>query len=195
MITLITISDTSIHQDSHGRYSLNDLHKASGGEQRHQPRYWLALQQTTELIDEIVNSGITLFPPTETKRGCRGGTYVCKELVYSYAMWISAAFALKVIRAYDSIVTGRTHPVAPEQSTRHAIITYFENNIPVCKRPVLPGEVLMTFDSYREISERVGYVPIHYEELRTLTCPEFLLLADKAEKHCLMWKKKMAMLA
>ncbi|HDT5898404.1 TPA: KilA-N domain-containing protein [Raoultella ornithinolytica] len=105
-INPIVISDIRIHNDAEGRYSLNDLHKAAGGERRHEPSNWIALQQTTELINEILNTGIPVFNPMVSKKGRYGGTYACKELVYSYAMWISAAFSLKVIRAYDALVTG-----------------------------------------------------------------------------------------
>lgn len=104
----IIISDIKIHMDAEGRYSLNDLHKAAGSEQKHKPVHWLATYQTKELIEEILKVGILTFKPTDIKKGRYGGTYVCKELVYSYAMWISAAFALKVIRAYDALVSGNT---------------------------------------------------------------------------------------
>ncbi|MFR72013.1 phage antirepressor Ant [Salmonella enterica] len=105
----IIISDIKIHMDSEGRYSLNDLHAASGKEEKHQPAFFMRRNETIELINEIFNSAdMQNKNPVNSKKGRYGGTYVCKELVYSYAMWISAAFALKVIRAYDAMVTA-TH--------------------------------------------------------------------------------------
>jgi len=97
----LSIANISVHQDKEGRYSLNDLHKAAGGEKRHGASYWLSNQQTKELIAELESTEI----PVVTIEGRNGGTFVAKELVYSYAMWISPAFHLKVIRAYDAMVT------------------------------------------------------------------------------------------
>lgn len=98
----LTITGIGIRQDADGRYSLNDLHRAAGGEQRHQPRYFLANQQTVELIAELGDSG---NPLSVVRGGADQGTYAARELVYAYAMWISPAFHLQVIRAYDALAT------------------------------------------------------------------------------------------
>ncbi|WAC70819.1 KilA-N domain-containing protein [Roseateles sp. SL47] len=95
------LEETYVRQDAHGRYSLNDLHAAAGGEKRHQPTDWLRLEQTQALIAELSNSGDSRsYRPAESSVGRYGGTYVVRELVYAYAMWISPAFNLKVIRAF-----------------------------------------------------------------------------------------------
>ena len=157
----LILEDTYVRQDEQGRFSLNDLHQAAGGEPRHQPSNWLQNQQTKELIGELgnswnsmssqpstteisrsfqavakiegrnggtyaarelVNSGIPLvsgnspdlasfgtagIPAVRTTEGRGGGTYVARELVYAYAMWISPAFHLQVIRTFDALATGR----------------------------------------------------------------------------------------
>ncbi|MBT0422955.1 KilA-N domain-containing protein [Morganella morganii] len=124
MTTQLIVSDISIRQDSTGRYSLNDLHKAAGNKEKDKPANWLRSEKTIELIDEILisqNREIKNLSqnqkPVISKSGRYGGTYVCKELVYSYAMWISAAFALKVIQAYDNLATGRITQQKQKKST------------------------------------------------------------------------------
>ncbi len=112
MSNVITIAGVAIRQDGQGRYSLNDLHRASGGEKRHGPSYWMESQQTQDLIEEL---GDTENPVSVVRGGTQQGTYVAKELVYAYAMWISAAFHLKVIRTFDTVVTGRAMaPMIPQ---------------------------------------------------------------------------------
>lgn len=107
-VKLPVIADVAIRQDSEGRYCLNDLHRASGSEAKNKPGNWLMLDQTKALASEIEIAGIAAIL---SKQGL--GTYVAKELVYSYAMWISPAFHLKVIRAYDSLVSGQA-PSVPQ---------------------------------------------------------------------------------
>jgi phage antirepressor YoqD-like protein len=101
----LSVADIPVRQDSEGRYCLNDLHQAAGHAQRHRPRYWLANRQTQALVAEMAIGGI---PPIAAKQ--RLGTFVCRELVYAYAMWISPAFHLKVIRAYDAWVRQTASP-------------------------------------------------------------------------------------
>jgi len=108
----LVISETAIRLDQEGRYCLNDLHKASGGENRHRPSMWAENSQVQELIAEIAKAGIPAL--VSIKGGTAPGTFVVKELVYAYAMWISPAFHLKVIRAYDALATSQ--PAAPSMA-------------------------------------------------------------------------------
>lgn len=105
----IAISNVSIRQNGN-LYNLNDLHKASGAENRHKPSLWLQNQQTNDLIDEIVKAGNPALDKNQhvikvVKGGNQSGTFVCKELVYAYATWISAKFFLLVIRTFDAVIS------------------------------------------------------------------------------------------
>ncbi|ECG8601179.1 KilA-N domain-containing protein [Salmonella enterica subsp. salamae] len=193
MASQIIVSDISIHQDAEGRYSLNDLHKASGGERRHRPIYWLSSQQTKELIEEIEKVEIPTFCPLESKRGCKGGTYVCKELVYAYAMWISAAFSLKVIRAYDALVTQNTQNNAiPATSTSphcYEIITSFCDGQLISRRMIQPGEILIHRDDHIEMMARSGYLVIHCNELEKMGAPELVRRIETTRRMMGLWAK------
>ena len=112
----ITILDHAINMID-GLYSLNDVHKAGGKADKHRPTFFLRNQETKELITELEGevSDVRKYtsPENEVIRvvkgnftdGIKQGTYVCKELVYRYAMWISPKFALLVIRTFDKLVT------------------------------------------------------------------------------------------
>lgn len=111
----LIIANTDIHQDTEGRFSLNDLHRASGGEDRHLPAQFLRLQQTQELIaaidrstDSQIGSDVGIPTSVSTKKGgAHQGTYGVKEVVYAYANWISADFYLRMIRTFDAVATGK----------------------------------------------------------------------------------------
>lgn len=95
-----------------GLYSLNDLHKASGGLNKHKPSLWANNKQTKDLIEEIEKAGI---PAILKKQGL--GTFVCMELVCDYASWISAKFHLHVIRVFLGAKTAEPQPTLDKLST------------------------------------------------------------------------------
>lgn len=96
-ITLV-VADIGIRQDAEGRFSLNDLHRAAGGNRRHGPGRWTRTDSFGGLVREL-EPEMALAPVQSVRGGAAPGTYVCEDLVYAYAMWISPKFCLRVIRA------------------------------------------------------------------------------------------------
>lgn len=123
----LMIGNFAIRQDEDGRYCLNDLHKASGDQRKDRPGYFIENEKTQELINVIEAEYYDVGNPTSSKKainiirgkGREQGTYAVKELIYAYAMWISAKFHLTVIRAYDAMVMqwqiNDRQSISPEQ--------------------------------------------------------------------------------
>lgn len=113
----IAIDGIEIRTDVDGRFCLNDLHKASGADVKNKPSNFLQNDKTQALVRELIVDGnpssVQIQPVSVVRGGLEQGTYVVKELVYAYAMWISAVFHLKVIRTFDSVATGRA-PALPD---------------------------------------------------------------------------------
>lgn len=106
---MLTISNSAIGMKD-GLYSLNDLHRVSGSNKKHQASNFMRLETTKGLIDEIERSSdmsngtnSIAYKVIQGGESQQQGTFVCRELVYSYAMWVSPRFQLMVIRAFDGI--------------------------------------------------------------------------------------------
>lgn len=99
MTNAISIKHLEVKMNNDGMYCLNDLHKASGGEAKNEPSNWTRTEYFKGLAEEIGNSAN--MQSWKKSAGRYGGTYVCKELVYAYAMWVSAKFHIDVIRVFD----------------------------------------------------------------------------------------------
>ena len=136
MSQLIVIDGVSVRRDQSGRYCLNDLHRAAGGAKRHQPSDWLSVNQTQELV-QLLNSGNPRSLSVETIQGRNGGTYVCKELVYSYAMWISAEFNLKVIRTFDALSASKTTGAADLMQAGITLLGFMQQSLNLSNSSVL----------------------------------------------------------
>ena len=158
----ISICNTSI-REFNGLYSLNDLHQASGGQDKHSPRRWLQNQQTIEFANECEKDGI---PSILKKQGL--GTFVCKELVIHYAMWISPSFSLQVIQHFLNSLSGSLplqQPQLPAEYFAHlAKMAHYAEDYQkiqslLCTDPYgEQAQKLMTSFNYSTNSNQTGYL-------------------------------------
>lgn len=116
---------TPIRRDEEGRYCLNDLHRAAGGEERHKPRFWLANAGTNELIAEL-KGGNPPFEPVALSKGRYGGTYAIDDLALTYAMWVSPKLYLTVVRAFKEPRQAR-EAVAEVSNSGNPLVAPVEN--------------------------------------------------------------------
>lgn len=146
-MTNLVISNQTISQHN-GLYSLNDLHKSAGSEAKHKPSNFMANKETQALITEIEREKQIAYE-TVIGKGKNQGTFVCRELVYRYAMWISPKFSLMVIRAFDMMTGGAN--ITPQKSTKDERTPLRQA---VC---ALVGKTNLAYDeAYRMVHQYMG---------------------------------------
>lgn len=106
------IAGISIPVDSEGRYNLNALHKASGGNTNKAPAQWMRTQQSREIVQEVIDMQICTSPIDSVKGGLTQGTFAHELLAVSYAGWISPKFQLQVNQAFLDMKSGKLKPVS-----------------------------------------------------------------------------------
>ena len=171
----LMIANTSIRRDAEGRYSLNDLHKASGGEQRHRPKYWLENQQTIALVDLLSKGGIP--PLVSNHGGVDPGTYVKEQLVVAYAAWISAKFHLDVINTFLTVKKSQARSVA-SKGIAAPIAREYRGLLSIAKTSGLKGNmaILAAARGTKELTgtnplELIGHTHLINEEQERYSTP------------------------
>lgn len=154
-MTTLSIGTFAIRQID-GLYSLNDLHKAAGAEAKHRPNQFLRLDTTQALAAEI-NQCADVRSASKVVNGSNNrGTFACKELVYAYAMWISPAFMLQVIRVFDA-QQGQAQP----QTTIQA---------PITPNPQAPTQTVYSATQYLTRIEPDGRIVLQALPITAILC-------------------------
>ena len=176
----LTIDTITIRKDSEGRYCLNDIHKAAGANPKDQPAKYFANQQTRDLISEIGDHAVTVI----RGRGKEQGTYVCEELVYAYAMWISPSFHLKVLRVFKEYATNGM-VMKPEVAQQ----AFDDPKVFMAKALMLAQETLDKYaQEIKELEHDRDHVSVRQFERELgiyLTRPQRNRLASYARNYCL----------
>lgn len=113
----LQISDKKISCED-GLYLLRDIYNAGDFPPHKKPTFFLRNSTTKELLSVISDDMLRI------KKGKNGGVWGSKELVCSYAMWLSPEFYLKVMRTFLSVADGelmKAAEIANTEKSKRAI--------------------------------------------------------------------------
>lgn len=104
-IVSLRFEGEAIRKDKEGRFSLNDLHRMSGGDPSKSPGNWArsdSIKGLVEVLQEEIlpNAGKRAFEVLVSKKGNNGGTWSILGLALAYSKFLSPEFhaaCLKVI--------------------------------------------------------------------------------------------------
>ena len=122
----LSINKTSISQDDFGRFAINDLHKAAGGNDKDRPSYYYRSKNFKDTVNVLTVQNRTLDPIVKKTGRWNGGTWVSEELVIDYAMWVSPEFKVKVIQTFLAFSKGdydKAHAILSNDKEQLDIIT------------------------------------------------------------------------
>jgi KilA-N domain len=162
---------TSAIREIDGLFSLNDLHRASGGELKHRPTEFLRIAQTQELVKELSRSGDSHF--IKTTRGRYASTYACKELVIAYAAWISAAFHLRVIRVFLGAQVPQALPETLEATVARLAVQIGQSN-------AYPIQIFWPLIDAINVRTKQGRISVNATHLNNI-CLDLATMAKQAE--------------
>ena len=154
----LLINSTEITTDSEGRFSLNDLHRSAGGLNSQKPSLFYRSDSFKKVV-EVLKAQNRALSPIVKKQGKNGGTWVCKELVYKYAMWVNAEFEVKVIQTFDQI-TQKAEPPA----TLEAL-----------------NELTRKIESDKELASKCGELLSKYKQVKRENTEKWLASVNEAQ--------------
>ncbi|EBY6260735.1 ORF6N domain-containing protein [Salmonella enterica subsp. enterica serovar Warnow] len=98
-----------------------------------------------------------------------------QRFAVSHIEQLTQAQMLEAIEYIHCLLLDETRLTIPDLS----FVITLKNGQVSKMRPVLKGEHLMTFDAFKEIAERAGYLVIHSDNLRNMTLDKLMVMGQK----------------
>ena len=102
----IVVFDTTVHVDSDGRFSLNDIHRAAMAKgyatKSQRPGAFLQSKDVARYVSEL-NENATIVAVKKIA-GKTGGSYATRTLALRYAAWIDKSLETEVYRTIERVI-------------------------------------------------------------------------------------------